>query len=134
MTRRKRYITILIFFVCVGVLLIGYQLALQMKRYLVRQDDAISTRNMRLAEAMHEITTNKPYVEKWDGIKGFQDELVEERQNDFTAYLQSLATRSDIVYEILDPLSAQPMDEASQLQVFKFKLKFSTDLEHLVHE
>jgi len=132
MTRRKRYITILVLIVCAGALLIGYQLALQMRRYLIKQDDAISARNTRLVDATREIETNEPYVEKWDRIKGFQDELVEERQNDFTAYLQSLATQSNIVYEILDPLSGQPMDEAPQFQVLKFKLKFSTDLEQLV--
>ena len=135
MSKRKRKITVLVLVICLVVVFVGRVVATRMHTYLEELDRRIADETQAWNTRHVEIQRNEGSVGRWESIKGFLDEGLDTRANDFISRLESLAQESQVVIERRQPLSARPI-EASQVgglsyQIKPFQLSISCDVEGL---
>ena len=131
MTKEKRRLFILVLIGCLIIIFIGRHVVLRMQRHLKSMQAEIEARVEAWSAAEQEIIENEIYLEKWDKIRGFLDQVLEDQQNEFTAYLQRLAPYPDFFTDLGSP-DATPMADNPEFQVLRCKLSFSVDLPALV--
>lgn len=129
--QRKHLVIVLIVFGCV-VLLFGRLLAGQMRNYLQSLTDQLEQLRSDHNDANLQIAQNAEYVLRWVQIKGFQAEPIEQRQNDFTAYLLGLASERDFSFGDLGDPVGRLLAEDGRFQILRYQLSFYCDLEDLV--
>jgi len=130
--RGSRRTTILVLGILLVALFLAQRMAEKMQSYLGKLDDEISAQEDLLAAATLEIDSSKGFLAKWNAIRGFQDEPVEERQNKFTAYLQSLETERIFYFSSLGSASGRPLESNPDFQVLSYDLSFYADIADLV--
>lgn len=132
MKKRRKHITVLILLLLLASSASGYRVARHMQRHLQYLDEQITEKDQQLAAAAAERSRNQIYLEKWRQISVFQQESPAERQTTFTAYLQSLQTKSNIRFELQGEPRARPMEENGEFEILSFILRFPANLENLV--
>jgi hypothetical protein len=132
MTGQKKAVVLLIVALIAAAFLAGRQVAVKMHRHIQSLDEKIAERQIQLDFAQAEVNNNKDYVRKWDTIRGFRQEPVEDLQNKFTAYLQSLETERRFHYSSLGSASGRPVEAGSEFQVLSYNVSFFANLDDLV--
>ncbi|MBN1844063.1 MAG: hypothetical protein JW810_00140 [Sedimentisphaerales bacterium] len=132
MNPSKRNITILGLLLCVAAVLLGQQISRRMQNKLDELDRSIASRRADLNQANREIQDHTRFVTQWNSIKGFLDEPVEERQRQFSAYLQKLEIDSGVLITSQSPFNARPMENNPRFQILSCTLNLSCDLKSLV--
>jgi len=129
MKQRKRHIIVLGLVISIVTLLVGRSITWRMWDYLQALEKQVREQKAILAQAEEEITQNAAFVNKWNQIKGFQEEPVEDRKNNFSAYLNSLEA---LVFANIGPATSQPIEDREAFQILSYKVTFSANLEELV--
>jgi len=129
MKQRHKYIIAIVLFVIL-ILLLGYMTADWMMTYLRSLGDRIERSKVALKTIDDEYVINTKYKEKWKEISGFQDEALEDRQTQFTAYLQKLEADRDFDFGQMIP-SERPLKETKDFQELSYKLIFSANLKDM---
>ena len=132
MKRRKREITLMVFAAFIVAFFLGRAIFSRMTAYMSKLDADIDHQKTLLATANMEIKKNAEFVKKWNEIKSFMQEPVEERKNIFTAYLQSLEAQRDFDFDDLSLSEGAVMQDHEEFQTLSYKLTFSADLDDLV--
>jgi hypothetical protein len=114
------------------VLLASRQVAVKMMGYLQSLDTKIVERRAQLELAQTEANNNKDYIRKWDWVRGFRQEPVEDLQNKFTAYLQTLETERKFHFSSLGSPSGRPIEGNPEFQVLGYNVTFSANLDDIV--
>ena len=131
MKERQKHIVLFVFFICVVVVLLGRMVSVWMLNYLKNLDNQIAQQQVVLSEATGVIKDNEEYINKWQEIRGFQDEPVEDRQTQFSAYLEGLEEQREFVFSQVTP-SERPMEGNAKFREFSYQLTFWANLEDLV--
>jgi len=123
---------ILILFISAAVLILGWRISLRMQEKLFQLDEDIAVLEHERTEALEGYQRNKIYLEKWEAVSGFQDEMVEKRDTQFTEYLQRLEMDRDFFFASLGSPTEKPFETNEQFQQLSYDLNFDSDLEDLV--
>jgi len=129
MKQRHKYI-IVIFLSAILILLLGHMTADWMMEYLRSLAERIDEAQVKLKTIDDEYAINTKYKDKWQEISGFQNEPLEDRQTQFTAYLQKLEADRDFDFGQMTP-SERPLKETAEFQELSYKLVFSANLKDL---
>ena len=127
--KRKK---ILILFISAAVLILGWRIGLLMQQKLVRLDDHIANLKDEIREDLEEYERNKIYLDKWEAVSGFQNEMVEKQDTHFTEYLQRLEMDRDFFFASLGSPTDKQFESNEQFQQLSYDLNFNSDLEDLV--
>lgn len=123
---------ILIVFISAAVLILGWRIGLLMQQKLMRLDDHIAMLKDEIQEDLEGYERNKIYLDKWEAVSGFQNEMVEKRDMHFTEYLQRLEMDRDFFFASLGSPTNKPFETNEQFQQLSYDLNFNSDLEDLV--
>ncbi|MCH9022337.1 MAG: hypothetical protein IID32_06200 [Planctomycetes bacterium] len=123
---------ILILFICAAVMLLGWRIRLRMQETLFNLDENIAVLEHERTEAQEGYDRNKKYLKMWEAVSGFQDEMVEKRDTQFTEYLQRLEMDRDFFFASLGSPTGKPFESNEDFQQLSYDLNFDCDLEDLV--
>jgi hypothetical protein len=129
MKKRRRYIVAIVL-LAILILLLGHMTVGWMRTYLYSLERRIEQSKLALKTIDDECNINTKYKNKWKEISGFQNEALEDRQTQFTAYLQKLEADRDFDFGQMTP-SERPLKETKEFQELSYKLVFSANLKDL---
>jgi hypothetical protein len=116
--------------IAILILLLGHITVNWMITYLHSLERRVEQAKLALKTIDDEYTINTKYKDKWKEISGFQNEALEDRQTQFTAYLQKLEADRDFDFGQMIP-SERPLKETKDFQELSYKLIFSANLKDM---
>lgn len=128
---KGRHITVLVLLGVAAAALVGRQIILRMWGRLEALDAAIAEEQQALDDAQQQMLAEDVYRQRWEAIRGFQDEVVTERQQEFSGYLSQVEKASGVLIRSQGPFSGRPLGETSGSQALSCTLNVSCDLASL---
>ena len=126
-----RHIAVVLVLGVAAAVLVGREIGLRMWGRLEALDAAIAEETQALEDARQRVQAEDVYRQRWEAIRGFRDEAVTERQQEFSGYLSQVEKASGVLIRSQGPFSGRPLGEASGCQALSCTLNISCDLESL---